>query len=438
MAKETATYISQLVATNPVASDSVSVGDDHLRMLKTVLKTQFSGLSGTTAITATEAEMNYLDIATLGTSADSKVLTQASGVVTIAGDVVVSGTTPKVTIGDAGAEDTTLLFDGNAKDFYIALDDSADKLVVGEGSTVGTNSILTITDDSVTVGDGAAVDTKIVYDGNAKDFYIGLDDSADKLVIGEGSTVGTNNILTITDDTVTVGDGAAVDTSIVFDGNAKDFYVGLDDSADKLVVGVDSTVGTNSILTLTDDTVTIGDGAAVDTYLNFDGNAVDYRIGLDDGTDKLEIGAGVAHGTTAAIAIDSAADMLLGGYINFQDELAIRPLIKDYAESYNASSGSGTVTLDLSTGNVFQHTASGGNVTFAFSNPPSSGNAGSLTLKWIQDSSNRTITWPGAVDWAGGSAPAVTSGSAKVDIYTFFTVDGGTIWYGFQAGADLG
>ena len=116
MAKETATYISQLVATNPVASDSVSVGDDHLRMLKTVLKTQFSGLSGTTAVTATEAEMNYLDIATLGTSADSKVLTQASGVVTIAGDVVVSGTTPKVTIGDAGAEDTTLLFDGNAQD----------------------------------------------------------------------------------------------------------------------------------------------------------------------------------------------------------------------------------------------------------------------------------------------------------------------------------
>ena len=251
MAKETATYISQLVATNPVASDSVSVGDDHLRMLKTVLKTQFSGLTGTTAVTASEAEMNlidgvtattaelnYLDITTLGTSADSKALTQASGVVTIAGDVVVSGTTPKVTIGDAGAEDTTLLFDGNAKDFYVALDDSADKLVIGEGSTVGTNSILTITDDTVTLGDGAAVDTAIVFDGNAKDFHIALDDSADKLVIGEGSTVGTNEILSITDDTVT-----------------------------------------------------IGDGAAVDTYLNFDGNAVDYRIGLDDGTDKLEIGA---------------------------------------------------------------------------------------------------------------------------------------------------
>ena len=466
MAKETATYISQLVATNPVASDSVSVGDDHLRMLKTVLKTQFSGLTGTTAIaaseaelnildgvTATAAELNYLDLATLGTSADSKALTQASGVVTIAGDVKITGTTPLLTIGDAGAEDTTILFDGNAKDFYIALDDSADKLVVGEGSTVGTNSILTITDDTVTLGDGAAVDTAIVFDGNAQDYYIALDDSADDLLIGLGSTVGTTPAISIdenlavktygditmtgTTPTLTIGDAGAEDTAIVFDGNAKDFYVALDDSADKLLIGEGSTVGTNPILTITDDAVTLGDGAAVDTYLNFDGNAVDYRIGLDDGTDKLEIGAGTAHGTTAAIAIDSAADMLLGGYINFQDELAIRPLIKDYAESYNASSGSGTVTLDLSTGNVFQHTASGGNVTFAFSNPPASGNAGSLTLKWIQDSSNRTITWPASVDWAGGSAPAVTSGSAKVDVYTFFTVDGGTIWYGFQAGADL-
>jgi len=401
MAKETATYISQLVATNPVASDSVSVGDDHLRMLKTVLKTQFSGLSGTTAVTATEAEMNYLDIATLGTSADSKVLTQASGVVTIVGDVVVSGTTPKVTIGDAGAEDTTLLFDGNAQDYYIALDDSADDLLIGLGSTVGTTP-------AISIDENLAVKT-----------------------YGDITMTGTT-------PTLTIGDAGAEDTAIVFDGNAKDFYVALDDSADKLVIGEGSTDGTNSILTITDDTVTVGDGAAVDTYINFDGNAVDYRIGLDDGTDKLEIGAGVAHGTTAAIAIDSAADMTLGGYINFGDELAIRPLIKDYAESYTATSGTGTVDLDLTDGNVFQHTANGGNVTFTFSNPPASGNAGSFTLKWIQDSSDRTISWPGTVDWAGGSAPDVTSGSAKVDVYTFFTVDGGTIWYGFQAGADLG
>ena len=115
----------------------------------------------------------------------------------ISGDVSLIGTTPTFTIGDAGAEDAALVFDGNAKDFYIALDDSADKLVIGEGSTVGTNSILTITDDTVTIGDAAAVDTKIVFDGNAQDFYIALDDSADDLLIGLGSTVGTTPAISI-------------------------------------------------------------------------------------------------------------------------------------------------------------------------------------------------------------------------------------------------
>ena len=180
----------------------------------------------------------------------------------VAQTMALKGTTPTLTIGDAGAEDTKIVFDGNAKDFYVGLDDSADKLVIGEGSTVGTNNILTITDDTVTLGDGAAADTAIVFDGNAKDFYVALDDSADKLVIGEGSTVGTNNILTITDDTVTLGDGAAVDTSIVFDGNAQDFYVALDDSADDLLLGVGSTVGSNVALSIDENQVVTAETSA--------------------------------------------------------------------------------------------------------------------------------------------------------------------------------
>jgi len=48
-----------------------------------------------------------------------------------------------------------------------------------------------------TIGSGAAEDTKIVFDGNAQDYYVGLDDSADKLIIGVGSTVGTNPTITI-------------------------------------------------------------------------------------------------------------------------------------------------------------------------------------------------------------------------------------------------
>ena len=43
----------------------------------------------------------------------------------------------------------------------------------------------------VTVGTGQTEDRKILFDVNAQDFHIGLDDSADDLVIGKGSALGT-------------------------------------------------------------------------------------------------------------------------------------------------------------------------------------------------------------------------------------------------------
>jgi len=54
--------------------------------------------------------------------------------------LTVKGTSPSITIGDAGAEDTKLVFDGNAQDYYIGLDDTADELRIGLGSAVGTTS----------------------------------------------------------------------------------------------------------------------------------------------------------------------------------------------------------------------------------------------------------------------------------------------------------
>jgi hypothetical protein len=59
-----------------------------------------------------------------------------------AAGVIVRGTTPKVTIGDAGAEDTFLVFDGNAQDYRIGLDDGTDVLEFGVGATHGTTTSL--------------------------------------------------------------------------------------------------------------------------------------------------------------------------------------------------------------------------------------------------------------------------------------------------------
>ena len=63
MTVESASYISQLNTANPGASDNISEGDDHLRLIKTVLKTQFPN-TGTAAVTQTSAQMNKLGFET--------------------------------------------------------------------------------------------------------------------------------------------------------------------------------------------------------------------------------------------------------------------------------------------------------------------------------------------------------------------------------------
>lgn len=63
MALESATYINQLVAANPTLSDPKAQGDDHIRMIKSVLQSTFPGLTG--AVTATQAQLNTLTDPTL-------------------------------------------------------------------------------------------------------------------------------------------------------------------------------------------------------------------------------------------------------------------------------------------------------------------------------------------------------------------------------------
>lgn len=59
MGLEVATFISQLVAANPVgASDPKSQGDDHLRLLKATLLATFPAITG--AVTSTHTELNQL------------------------------------------------------------------------------------------------------------------------------------------------------------------------------------------------------------------------------------------------------------------------------------------------------------------------------------------------------------------------------------------
>lgn len=88
MALETGTYISDLVITNPVVSDGLVEGDDHLRLIKSTLKSTFPNVTG--AVNPTQTELNYV------VGASSALQTQITSASTLATAALPKATVPNV------------------------------------------------------------------------------------------------------------------------------------------------------------------------------------------------------------------------------------------------------------------------------------------------------------------------------------------------------
>lgn len=73
MAIEIVTHIDDLNATYPTATDDVSEGDDHIRNIKTALKTDFPSI--TDVVTASHTDLNRCDITTIGKITAGEVVT---------------------------------------------------------------------------------------------------------------------------------------------------------------------------------------------------------------------------------------------------------------------------------------------------------------------------------------------------------------------------
>ena len=149
----------------------------------------------------------------------------------------------------------------------------------------------------------------------------------------------------------------------------------------------------------------------------------------DTGTDDARIVTPLKLVTWIATRFQSPIDMA--------DAVLQRPVLKDYGETLQAIGNTSTAcTIDLTNGNAVSATLNG-NCTFPFSNPPASGIHGSFILYLLNDATpGRTTIWPASVKWAGGSQPSRSTDADDMNIYTFFTKDGGTTWYGSLAVRD--
>ena len=102
-----------------------------------------------------------------------------------------------------------------------------------------------------------------------------------------------------------------------------------------------------------------------------------------------------------------------------------------YSEALNTVSASGsTETIDAASASVHDVTLTA-NCTITLTGSTAS-RAFSITLLLRQDGTgSRTVTWPGSVTWAAGSAPTLATAAGSIDTIVLVTVNGGTTWLGY-------
>ena len=283
------------------------------------------------------------------------------------GTIQIDGSTPKITVGNATAEDATILFDGNAQDFYIALDDSADDLLIGLGSTVGTTPIIAIDENklstfsgAITVGvDDTGHDVKLF--GASAGSYALWDESANLLDLRGATAAGPGHLK------LTTGELTVVDADVL---GKIEFQAPLEsDGTDAILVGA-------AIWAEADDTFAAG---VNNTDLVFalgksEAAAEKFRFTADN-----EIGiAGANYGTDGQVLTSGGA----GAACAWEDASGAVTALNNATANELVTVGSTTTELDAESGLTYTDGALGIGGT-----PPSLtiGDAGAEDTKLVFD-----------------------------------------------------
>jgi hypothetical protein len=154
-----------------------------------------------------------------------------------------------------------------------------------------------------------------------------------------------------------------------------------------------------------------------------------------DGTNVENALMGYARSTeTLANSAQTA-----GGQLDMNDLVVLKPELKDVGYTHTApASSSGTLTLDLTTGNSFNTVLTENVTTLTISNPSASGKFCEVFLEVAQDGTGSwTFAWPAATKWPGGTAPTVTAAASSKDMFRLSTRDSGTTWIGEVVGQNV-
>ena len=285
-----------------------------------------------------------------------------------------------------------------------------DTVPVSKGGTGAT----TLTDGGVLLGSGTGAVTAMGVLANGA------------MIVGDGTTdpvaesgatlrtsIGVGTIATQASDAVSITGGA---------------ITGITD-----LVVADGGTGASSF---TDGGVLLGSGTGAVTAMAVLSNG-EMIVGDGSGDPVAESGAtlrtSIGLGTMAVVNTNAVPAQTLNGAVTGADQIVSAINLKDYGEVTQAlGSAGGTRTVNLNNGNSVTATVSASANTFVFSNPTAGDELCGFTLG-LTNGGSQTVNWPSSVDFAGGTAPALTA--SGVDWLVFWTVDGGTIWNGKLVGA---
>jgi len=210
MALETGTYINSLNASNPVSTDGLSQADDHLRLIKSTIKSTFANIDG--AVTSTEDDLNIVSGASAAgvTAAEfqylngvtSAIQTQLTNLMPSGAIILWSGASNAIPTG-------FVLCDGTN-----STPDLRNRFVVGAGSTyavgdTGGADSVTLTTSQIPSHNHSATSTSTVTDPGHSHTYRIIEPSG-----GSGSSTRYGNDATGTTSTSTTGISVSTSTSI--------------------------------------------------------------------------------------------------------------------------------------------------------------------------------------------------------------------------------
>lgn len=212
MGLETATYISGLVATNPVgATDPKSQGDDHLRLIKSTLLATFAAIAG--AVTASHTELNLLTGATgltgtgntvrsasptftgtltAATVAATTITGAGSGITALNASNLASGTVPDArfpaTLPAASAANLTAIPAANLSGSIADARLSANVPLLNAANVFTANQTMTLANARLHINSSSGAAASLAFDNNGTSkSYVGISLGSSQIITGDAA-----------------------------------------------------------------------------------------------------------------------------------------------------------------------------------------------------------------------------------------------------------